>query len=300
MYTANDIRNARFPTNMKGYNQDAVDDFLDTVENDYNEFEEKISELNNQITALKKESDELRISQSGIQNVLISAQKLADQIISEAQQKAEEIIVEAKVRANEITQTVDAQIANDKRIADQNKQKAEAEYVAIMKTTAEKSQEMVTAAHDSVARQQLLFDKLKLDIVNFKSQIMSVYKEHIDALSKLPDEVPFDATHAAEAAAFAYDSRPTFGVTTEESVAEKTVEEPQEEEVVEEILTPPTAEEEPEVEPMLEETEDVIEEPDVQLGFRIQMDEEPLLAEDDEDEDEDEEEPKLGFFKRKR
>jgi DivIVA domain-containing protein len=126
MYTANDIRNARFPTQMKGYKQEEVDIFLDAVENDYVEFQKTITELNNQITALKKESDELRISQSGIQNVLISAQKLADQIVEEARLKAEEIIVEAKVRANELSQSVDAQIANDKLVADQQKQKAEA------------------------------------------------------------------------------------------------------------------------------------------------------------------------------
>ena len=283
MYTANDIRNARFPKQMNGYKQEDVDIFLDAVENDYREFEAKLAEINNQMAAIKKESDDLRISQSGIQNVLISAQKLADQIVDEAKQKAEEIIVEAKVRANEITQNVDAQIANDKRVAEQNKQKAEAEYAAVMKTTAEKSQEMITAAHDSVARQQLLFDKLKLDIVNFKSQIMAIYKEHIDSLSKLPDEVPFDAVRAAEAAAFAYDSRPTF-----ESVAE----EPVLEEVTEEEVTETVSATE-------ETVDEVITEPDVSLGFQIQMEEATTETEEDND-DEDEDEKPRGFFKRKR
>lgn len=287
MYTANDIRNARFPTQMKGYKQEEVDIFLDAVENDYVEFQKTITELNNQITALKKESDELRISQSGIQNVLISAQKLADQIVEEARLKAEEIIVEAKVRANELSQSVDAQIANDKLVADQQKQKAEAEYAAIMKMTADKSQEMVTAAHDSVARQQLLFDKLKLDIVNFKSQIMAIYKEHIEALSKLPDEVPFDATRAAEAAAFAYDSRPTFDAPAEEQKEEETIETAEE---VAEVTEEPT------------EQDDKIEDNDVKLGFRIQIDETAVADEDDEeddDEDDEDDEPR-GFFRRKR
>ena len=293
MYTANDIRNVRFPKQMNGYKQEDVDIFLDAVENDYGEFYAKIAALNDEIAALKKESDDLRISQSGIQNVLISAQKLADQIIAEAQQKAEEIIVEAKVRAQDITQSVDAQIANDKLVADRNKQKAEAEYAAIMKTTAEKTEEMVTAAHDSVARQQLLFDKLKLDIVNFKSQIMAIYKEHIDALSKLPDEVPFDATHAAEAAAFAYDSRPVF---TYEKPAEEPVVEEKEEPVVEEKT------EDIVIEAVDNEPDDVIDEPDVQFGFKIQLDEDvsnEAFDDDDDDDYEEDEEPRR-FFKRRR
>ena len=225
MYTANDIRNVRFSKQMKGYNQDDVDIFLDSVENDYQQFEAELKRLNAEIARLQGESEELRISQTSIQNVLVSAQKLADQIVGEAKQKAEEIIVEAKVRANEISEGIEEQIANDKRTAEQNKQRAEAEYAAIMKRTAEKSQEMISAAHDSVARQQLLFDKLKLDIVNFKSQVMAIYKEHIDSLSKLPDEVPFDSTRAAEAAAFAFDSKPDF-TKQEEPKVEEIAEEP--------------------------------------------------------------------------
>ena len=291
MYTADDIRNIRFPNRMNGYSKDEVDVFLDGVEEDYRKQAARVAELEAQVASLQKEIETLSISQSGIQNVLISAQKLADQIVAEAKTKAEEIIVEAKVRANEITEQVEEQVAGEKRVAEQNRQKAEAEYSAVMRTTAEKSQEMITAAHDSVARQQLLFDKLKLDIVNFKAQIMAIYKEHIDALSKLPDEVPFDAARAAEAAAFAYDSRPTFGAPAAEETTTESAEEPAEEtaEIQSEQLPEAEAEE-----------EDTITEPDVKLGFQINIEEEETDSFDDDEDDEDEEKPASGFFRRKR
>lgn len=289
MYNANDIRNVRFSKQMNGYKQEEVDIFLDSVEQDYQQFDSKFAELNAQILTLKKENDDLKISQSGLQNVLVSAQKLADQIVEEAKKSAEEIIVEAKVRAGEITKTVEEQAAADKLIAEQNKQRAAAEYAEIMKKTADKSQEMISAAHDSVARQQLLFDKLKLDIVNFKSQIMAIYKEHIDSLSKLPDEVPFDSARAAEAAAFAFDSKPDF--TKGEPKAEPETE-------------PEAPAAEAEEEPAEAVTVDAVVEPEVSFsGFQIQADaiaEEPTEDEyDDDDDDEEEEKPSRGFFKRK-
>lgn len=289
MYNANDIRNVRFSKQMNGYKQEEVDIFLDSIEQDYQQFDSKFAELNAQILTLKKENDDLKISQSGLQNVLVSAQKLADQIVEEAKKSAEEIIVEAKVRAGEITKTVEEQAAADKLVAEQNKQRAAAEYAEIMKKTADKSQEMISAAHDSVARQQLLFDKLKLDIVNFKSQIMAIYKEHIDSLSKLPDEVPFDSARAAEAAAFAFDSKPDF--TKEEPKAELETE-------------PEAPAAEAEEEPAEAVTVDAVVEPEVSFsGFQIQTDaiaEEPTEDEyDDDDDDEEEEKPSRGFFKRK-
>ena len=289
MYTADDVRNIRFPKRMNGYNQEDVDAFLDNVEEDYREHTARIAELESQIASLQKEIENLSISQSGIQNVLISAQKLADQIVSEAKSKAEEIIVESKVRAADITKQVEEQIAGEKLTAEQNRQKAEAEYAAVMKTTAEKSQEMITAAHDSVARQQLLFDRLKLDIVNFKAQIMAIYKEHIDALSKLPDEVPFDSARAAEAAAFAYDSRPTFGKTDEPDAADESDETEQPANDGQDAAKTPE-----------EAAVDVINETDVQLGFQVKEQEYETDDFDDDDDEDDDDDSARGFFRRKR
>ncbi len=299
MYTANDIRNIRFPKSMNGYKQDEVDVFLDGVEADYAQFDAKVKELEGNVASLQKQVDDLNISQNSIQNVLVSAQKLADQIIGEAKEKAEQIIVEAKLRANDINRSIDEKAAEDIAAAERNKREAEAEYVKVMQKTAEKSEAMISAAHDSVARQQLLFDKLKLDIVNFKSQVMAIYKEHIDSLSKLPDEVPFDAVRAAEAAAFSIESAPEAPTVAEPaaesapaSVAEPISENPVAEQLMaafaeDASMMPVPAEEK-------EEAEEVITEPDVPAGFKVNLE-----IEEEPEEDEDDK-PAKGFFKRKR
>ncbi len=289
MFTANDIHNVRFENSRSGYNRDEVDAFLDTVEEDYKQYEAKVRELDARITGLSKEADDLRVSQQSIQSVLISAQKLADQIVDEAKQKAEQIIVEAKVRANDINKAVDEKAAEDMAVAERNKKEAEAEYVSIMQKTAEKSEAMISAAHDSVARQQLLFDKLKLDIVNFKSQVMAIYKEHIDSLSKLPDEVPFDSVRAAEAAAFAFENMPDYSRTAEQ-VEETVTEADETPDEIEQTAAPETVQET--VEPITEQS--------APLGFQVTIDDSAIGEHPNEDDEDDDDKPEKGFFKRKR
>ena len=292
MFTANDIRNARFENARSGYNRDEVDAFLDAVEEDYKQYEAKVRELDARITGLTKEADDLRVSQQSIQSVLISAQKLADQIVDEAKQKAEQIIVESKVRANDINKAVDEKAAEDMAVAERNKKEAEAEYVSIMQKTAEKSEAMISAAHDSVARQQLLFDKLKLDIVNFKSQVMAIYKEHIDSLSKLPDEVPFDSVRAAEAASFAFENVPDYSRAAAPVADEDTVP-AQGEENAETMAEDAAVLEE------IEEGKEPITEQVAPLGFQVTIDDN-AIGEQPEEDDDDDDEPAKGFFKRKR
>lgn len=299
MYTANDVRNVRFGKSVNGYNRDDVDAFLDNVEEDYKQYEAKVRELDARVLGLSKEIEDLRISQHSIQSVLVSAQKLADQIVDEAKGKAEQIIVESKMRANDIDKAVDEKAAEDMKVAEAKQKEAEADYVRTMQRTAEKSEAMISAAHDSVARQQLLFDKLKLDIVNFKSQVMAIYKEHIDSLSKLPDEVPFDAVRAAEAAVFNFESIPDYSAqkveTVEETAETETVEETVEtvEEVAEEI-------EETTQETETAEESEPITERDVPLGFQVNFEDTDEDESEDDEEDIDYDQPKKGFFKRNR
>ena len=57
---------------------------------------------------------------------------------------------------------------------------------------------ITAAANDSVQRQQVLFDKLKLEIAAFKSAVTSKYKEHLSVLQEIPDAVSMDPTRMAE------------------------------------------------------------------------------------------------------
>lgn len=88
MLSVAEIRNVKFTKAMGGYKQEEVDVLLDRIEADYTQFERAFKEYKAKIDSMNKEIETLKSSQNSIQNVLLSAQKLADQIVDEAKQKS--------------------------------------------------------------------------------------------------------------------------------------------------------------------------------------------------------------------
>lgn len=196
---AQDIQEIKFSKAMSGYRTDEVDDFCDKVYEDYARFAATVSELEEKIARLEAKLRESETSAESINTVLISAQKLADSIVTEAKAKAEEIVENANNEAENIKQRtkkaleeIDAVITEQRRVA--NKEAEE-----ILAEAARKSEGMILAAKDSVAREQLLFDKLRGEVAAFKKEIKNAYKAHLEALSALPEEVPVTPEEAAVA-----------------------------------------------------------------------------------------------------
>ena len=188
MLNSNKINEVQFDRSKNGYDQVQVDAFLDTVEQDYTEFEQKLSALTAKVKELEAGNENIKISQSSIQAVLVSAQRLADEIVEKARVDAQNIIDEANAKAKVVNDDTEAR----KAAADQA-------IKQLIADAAKKSEGMITAAHDSVARQQILFDELKQQIAKFKNDIKAKYKEHIELLSQIPDSVLGTATEAAAA-----------------------------------------------------------------------------------------------------
>lgn len=53
--TIQDIVNKEFKKSMRGYNEEEVDRFLDTIIEDYEHFQQKIDKLTNEIERLKRQ-----------------------------------------------------------------------------------------------------------------------------------------------------------------------------------------------------------------------------------------------------
>lgn len=210
MYTVDEIREVTFKRAGRGYNADDVDVFVDQIAAEYELVLREVTALKAENEKLKEEIKNTSGSQSSLQNILVSAQRFADQIVEEAKQKAEEILTEAKKSALETSQQIEADKESCKANILQANESAQREIEKLLKDGVKRSEAMKTAAKDSVERQQLLFDKLKTEIVSFKSQIMDMYKEHLSLFSQIPDEVPFDASRAAAAVNAVIDAQPDF------------------------------------------------------------------------------------------
>lgn len=209
MLSANEIRNVRFSTAMGGYKKEEVDVLLDKVESDYEQFEHTLREMNSRINELKGELEDCRNSQGNIQNVLVSAQKFADQIVEEAKTKSAEIIASAQESIEKITaQEKELTSAFDKK-AGERKSALENDIEKIIANAEKKQAAVESATQDCVDRQQLLFNKMKIEVATFKAEITAKYKEHLELLASLPDTVPNDPSVVAEAVADSFENIPT-------------------------------------------------------------------------------------------
>lgn len=248
MHTGDYIRSVKFDYAMRGYKTTDVEMFLDEVAEDIDKLVAQNRALNERLSALIKEQEnsaapvaapapaKVDSSESieNVQSILVSAQRFSDQIINEANEKAAAILYEANTKAKEI----DEKVANvleafEKDIAER-KANADAEISKMLNDAAVKSEGIVTAAHDSVARQQLLFDKIKVEVSEFKKALFENHKQQLEILQKFPDTVPYDPERAAKAIEFEIESEPDFrafipnaqSVTFEEEQNEATEETP--------------------------------------------------------------------------
>ncbi|QKY69176.1 cell division regulator GpsB [Lentibacillus sp. CBA3610] len=58
--TGKDILEKEFKTGMRGYNQEEVDEFLDTIIQDYEAFQQEIDKLQQENERIRKQSDQTR------------------------------------------------------------------------------------------------------------------------------------------------------------------------------------------------------------------------------------------------
>ena len=230
MLTAPDIKNISFSTTKKGYNPDEVEAFLDKIESDYHQYEGVINSYKTKIEELQQQIEGYRSSQDSIQNVLLNAQKLADQIVKEAREKSEQIVLKAEANIDAITN-------QEKELATAFESKATERKAALQKELDDmiakaeiKAKSINDAAADSVMRQQVLFDKLKVEISNFKIAVTAKYKEHLNILQSIPDTVEMEPQVLADALSASIDAKPIESfipsvVSVEPDIKEEIVEE---------------------------------------------------------------------------
>lgn len=213
MLSVSEIRDVKFSRAVGGYKAEDVDILLDKIEADYAAFERIIKDYELKVETLNSEIEGFKNSQNSIQNVLVSAQSLADKIVSEAKEKSEEIIKQAQMNIESITVREKELSAAFELKAQEQKSGLEKELKSMVEEAQKKSDAIVSATEERVKHQQMLFDKLKLEIASLKSSVTAKYKEHIELLSKIPDSVPASPEYVAEVLSASYDKIQAFANT---------------------------------------------------------------------------------------
>ena len=116
MITPLEIENKRVSRkNIKGYNPDGVDDFLDELTKDYELLYKNFNESGDKVENLKRELEKYKNIEKTLQETLILAQDTAKSVRENAEIEAKQIIKEADLEAKESLAEIEAQIKEKRK-----------------------------------------------------------------------------------------------------------------------------------------------------------------------------------------
>ncbi len=97
-----DIHNKEFKKAMRGYDAEEVDEFLDEIIVDFEKMQRELDVLKTQLSNYSENMESYREKEASLNNVLVSAQRFADQLKKDAETKAAEIIAQANEESQKI------------------------------------------------------------------------------------------------------------------------------------------------------------------------------------------------------
>jgi cell division initiation protein len=113
-----DIRQAKFGTAMRGFDRSQVTSFLTDAADGYEQALRENERLRQEIARLEASLQQFRELEGGLRAMLVSAQKVADDMRANAQQEATRIVREAEGRSELLLQAAQAQAEDLQRDVD--------------------------------------------------------------------------------------------------------------------------------------------------------------------------------------
>ena len=172
MLTPQDVRSVQFEKNLRGYRTEDVDHFLDKVEQQLGQDAEQMEALRKQVADLTAENETLRRNMQSyeadgdmLKSALINAQRMGENVIREANQKAEDILHRANLRGDDI-------------IRDANE---------LLQKASDRADEIISDANDKKLAEEREYDRVRLEVTRFKSDVLNLYRTHVESLSRLPE-----------------------------------------------------------------------------------------------------------------
>ncbi|MGA7269882.1 MAG: DivIVA domain-containing protein [Acidimicrobiia bacterium] len=104
-----DIQQKTFGPELRGYNMDEVDDFLDEVVVALKDYDQRLRDAEDRIRALETELSTRGEDESAISRALVAAQKQADNLLADAKADAEKIRGDAQGEADQLRADRDAE-----------------------------------------------------------------------------------------------------------------------------------------------------------------------------------------------
>ncbi|RRQ86928.1 DivIVA domain-containing protein [Enterococcus faecium] len=161
-----DIQNKTFPTKMRGYNQDEVDDFLDLVVRDYEELTQRNRELEKAVKHSEEKLEYFNELKDALNQSIIVAQDTADKVKTSASKEYEVIVTSAQNKADEL-------VANAEKRAHQLTTDAEEKARKILTDATEKARQLATETEDLKKKTRVFHQRISLMLESQLEQVKS-------------------------------------------------------------------------------------------------------------------------------
>lgn len=203
MLTPMQIRDKRFHSSGRNsYKSEDVDSFFDSVSESYEQMFKENAELVKRVSLLAERLDQYIKDEDSIKSAVITAQRAANKIEQEAKEKAqllvkesEDILSAAKAEVEIIKKDtqdsvrlgMEEMLLNAESHAKEIIEKARKESEDIILEAKQDAKNVQGAANRTVTSESILFDMLKKEVSDFKNELLTKYKSHIQLISQLPE-----------------------------------------------------------------------------------------------------------------
>lgn len=161
-----DIQNKTFPTKMRGYNQDEVDDFLDLVVRDYEEVTQRNRELEKAVKHSEEKLEYFNELKDALNQSIIVAQDTADKVKTSASKESEVIVTSAQNKADEM-------VATAEKRAHQLMIDAEEKARKILTDATEKAKQLAIETEDLKKKTRVFHQRISLMLESQLEQVKS-------------------------------------------------------------------------------------------------------------------------------
>lgn len=179
MFSPSEIREIRFEEVKRGYNPTDVRAFMSQVADEVETLEREKQDLESKMQVLADKIEEYRKDEDSLKVALLGAQRMGDGILQESRQKADILIRDANLKAEKI----------------------------------------VSSSTQKLEREELALKKMQREVAKFKSDVLAIYKTHLEGLSALPDaddvEMPNEVKPPAKAESAAEPAKDSSAFTPE-------------------------------------------------------------------------------------
>lgn len=207
MFTPQEVSEKTFPKSSSfssGYDLAAVDEFLDTLTEDYTALYKENAALKAKLKILAEKLEEYRATEDTMRSILLAAQKMAASMTDEAKEKSEKMLAEARSQREQILE----EAQNAAAVANRDfQQKTEAARQKL--SAAEEAMKDYVAKSLALCRTQTQFLE-KLPHSDLPAQESAEAQETVPAAQAAPAEevAPAQEAAAAEEAAPAQETVP--------------------------------------------------------------------------------------------